>query len=70
MTREYSASQGIFYITGNERRHAKLPRRCIQNRRYRIRFESLLSDCRSGIKRRREDEEGFFEFESLYKEKR
>ena len=33
-----------------------------------IRSEALLCDCRSGIKRRIEDEECFFEFKSRYKE--
>jgi len=66
MTSEYSINQGFLYITGSERRHAKHPRRSQENRRYRIRFESLLYDCRSGTKRRSEDNEGFFEIESLY----
>ncbi|MCW8854633.1 MAG: hypothetical protein OQK76_03605 [Gammaproteobacteria bacterium] len=68
MTNEYSINQGFLYITGSERRHAKHPRRSPGNRRYRIRFESLLYDCRSGANRRSEDDDGFLEFESLYKE--
>lgn len=63
-TRELS-----YFVSGSERRHAKIPRRSQQNRRHRIRFESLISDCRTGFARRREDEEGFEEFESLYLEK-
>jgi len=69
MIKEYSRYHDICYITGSERRQARQPRRSHQKRRYRIRFESLLSDCRSGLKRRCEDEEGFFEFENLYLEK-
>ena len=53
---EYSTNQVGFYITGSERHQTRPPRRY---RRYRIRSESLLCDCRSGIKRRSEDEEGF-----------
>ena len=57
-----------YFITGSERRHAATPRRSMQDRRHRIRFESLISDCRSGLTRRREDEEGFVEIKSLYRE--
>ena len=69
MTKEPQQLDQTFYITGNERRSARFPRRSGQNRRHRIRFESVVSDCRTGMARRREDEEGFIEFESLYSEK-
>lgn len=69
MRNEHRTQETGFYVTGAERRHAKTPRRSQASRRHRIRFESLISDCRSGMPRRREDEEGFIEFESLYTEK-
>ena len=55
----------IFY-NGPERRHANAPRRHQKDRRYRHRKEALLTDCRSGQPRRREDEEGFIEIANLY----
>lgn len=54
------------YYIGPERRHANKPRRSGEERRYRYREESQLGDCRSGIPRRKEDEEGFFEIEKMY----
>lgn len=55
------------YYSGPERRHAALPRRkSDQDRRHRFRYESLVSDCRLHEARRKEDEEGFIEFSSLY----
>lgn len=49
-----------------ERRHAETPRRIEgEQRRYRLRSEALISEFRSDI-RRKEDEEGFLEFSSLY----
>ncbi|MDH5473966.1 MAG: hypothetical protein OEY87_00720 [Gammaproteobacteria bacterium] len=68
MTIEYLSIQEPAYITGSERRHARLPRRSGQARRHRIRFESEISDCRSHQTRRLEEREGFVEFESLYEE--
>lgn len=59
------SSQALYYI-GPERRHANHPRRQNTERRYRKRTESILSDCRSGRPRRKEDEEGFFEISNLY----
>jgi hypothetical protein len=43
------------YYSGPERRHAEIPRRMENNRRYRLRSEALVSDCRSDL-RRKEDE--------------
>ncbi len=63
---EYN-DDGLFY-TGPERRHANAPRRHNKDRRYRHRREALLSDCRTGECRRREDEEGFIEIAGLYPE--
>lgn len=55
------------YYIGPERRHAYIPRRQHEhNRRHRTRKEALISDCRLNECRRREDDEGFYEFSSLY----
>ena len=56
----------IDYYSGPERRHAVTPRRIADDRRYRLRSEALISEYRSDL-RRKEDEEGFIEFSSLYK---
>ena len=52
--------------SGPERRHANKPRRANSERRHRVRTESLVSDCRENISRRKEDEEGFVEINNLY----
>ena len=55
------------YYIGPERRSAHNPRRKMTHcRRHRNRTESLISDCRSDMSRRREDGEGFFEISTLY----
>ncbi|HEY9051554.1 MAG TPA: hypothetical protein VIQ03_08430 [Gammaproteobacteria bacterium] len=61
----YGGNQPAYYF-GPERRHANKPRRYHNERRHRIRDEALLSDCRTGMARRKEDEEGFFEISNLY----
>jgi len=58
-------SEDIDYYSGPERRHARAPRRIENDRRYRLRSEALISEYRSDL-RRKEDEEGFIEFSSLY----
>ncbi|MDH5765437.1 MAG: hypothetical protein OEZ38_05410 [Gammaproteobacteria bacterium] len=68
MIKDHLNHDEILFITGCERRLAKSPRRADKPRRHRIRFESDLSDCRSGMLRRHEDEEGFIEIASLYNE--
>ena len=68
MRQDTDNQQESCYVTGSERRHAASPRRSRDNRRHRVRFESLISDCRTGLTRRREDEEGFVEIKSLYNE--
>ncbi len=65
MTKETEMIESQYYI-GPERRHANHPRRSGQERRHRCRDESMLSDCRTGTPRRREDEEGFVEISNLY----
>jgi len=55
------------YYIGPERRHAYNPRREMTHcRRHRNRTESLISDCRTNMSRRREDSEGFVEISTLY----
>lgn len=60
---EYNFEDIDFY-SSSERRQTGKPRRII-NRRYRLRSEALLCECRSDL-RRKEDEEGFIDFSSLY----
>ncbi len=66
MNKDINDSYQIAYYFGPERRHANHPRRYHMERRHRIRDEALLSDCRNGMPRRKEDEEGFFEISDLY----
>ncbi|HED35110.1 MAG TPA: hypothetical protein ENJ08_13005 [Gammaproteobacteria bacterium] len=56
-----NTDQNIWYA-GPERRVTHKPRRSLMVRRYRKRLESLVSDCRSGKVRRKEDEDGYVEF--------
>ena len=65
MTQDTIPTAGQYYI-GPERRHANKPRRNRSERRHRLRYEALLSDCRNGDARRQEDEEGFIEIANLY----
>jgi len=58
----------VRYYSGPERRLAIKPRRKIHNRRHRLRAEALISDCRSGLNRRAEDDDGFITVASLYAE--
>jgi hypothetical protein len=59
-------SQDSYYYHGPERRAARKPRRNIEDRRYRHRNESIISDFRNGEPRRQEDAEGFVEINGLY----
>lgn len=54
------------YYSDPERRVSPIPRRSKDNRRHRLRFEALVSDCRLLSSRRSEDEEGFLEVSNLY----
>ncbi len=65
MTQNTHIFGDIEYYTGPERRHAGEPRRIVNDRRYRIRFEAPISEFRIEL-RREEDEDGFVEFPSLY----
>jgi len=53
------------FYSGIERRIAAMPRRLMVSRRYRVRSESLISDCRTLFSRRNEDEEGFIDTYNL-----
>lgn len=55
----------VWYYTGPERRRANIPRRQHDDRRYRLRNESLISDFRLGMARRQEDADGFVEISGL-----
>ncbi|MCW9012238.1 MAG: hypothetical protein OQL06_00530 [Gammaproteobacteria bacterium] len=66
MNKQTSSYIDTAYYTGTERRHASKPRRGEQERRHRLRTESLVSDCREYAPRRKEDEEGFVEISNLY----
>jgi len=66
MTLSKSSDVYIRYYSGPERRLAIQPRRERQDRRHRIRTESLISDCRSSQNRRSEDEDGYVIVASLY----
>ncbi len=50
------------WYAGPERRLASKPRRLLIMRRYRKRIESPVSDCRFEKTRRKEDDDGCFEF--------
>ena len=65
MKKDKHIFEDLDYYTGPERRHAGKPRRIENDRRYRLRSEALIGECRSDL-RRKEDEEGFVEFSSLY----
>jgi len=65
MNKDNHIFEDIEYYSGPERRHAEKPRRDINDRRYRLRSEALISEYRSDL-RRKEDDEGFIEFSSLY----
>ncbi len=65
MKKDKHTLEDIDYYSGPERRHAEKPRRIKNDRRYRLRSEALISEYRSDL-RRKEDEEGFIEFSSLY----
>lgn len=54
------------YYSGPEKRVTPAPRRGKDNRRHRLRFEALVSDCRLLSSRRSEDEEGFIDVSKLY----
>ena len=54
-----------WYYTGTERRQANKPRREHEDRRYRLRNESLISDFRLDTARRQEDVDGFVEINGL-----
>lgn len=54
-----------WYYTGLERRQANKPRRQHNDRRYRLRKESLISDFRQNYSRRQEDVDGFVEIDGL-----
>ncbi|VAW69160.1 hypothetical protein MNBD_GAMMA09-3242 [hydrothermal vent metagenome] len=54
------------YYSNPERRLAGKCRRSAENRRHRIRNESLISDCRTNRNRRKEDEDGYIEVSNLY----
>jgi hypothetical protein len=54
-----------WYYTGAERRRANKPRREHDDRRYRLRDESLIGDFRLDTARRQEDVDGFIEIDGL-----
>lgn len=66
MIKETSNTIDTACYSGPERRHANKPRRHHEDRRHRLRSESLVSDCREYVPRRKEDEEGFVEIANLY----
>ncbi len=53
------------YYNGPERRQARSPRRKNHERRHRLRTEAPMPDCRTGLTRRWEDEQGFHEIANL-----
>jgi len=54
------------YYAGPERRTSAIARRSTHKRRHRIRFESLISDCRQLATRRKEDSEGAIDLSAIY----